>query len=148
METRSIISNSEVKQYVVNTINSRLELLSNICAADIDICHPLPLKKTTKPIIIKFVCRSIRNMVFANKKKFKLTKGPKLSMMSLTKRKWKIEEARKYFDFKNVWTQKNNVYCSSKGKNHAIYHLSDIQKIRASLNKRCIYVYNCLTFLK
>ena len=71
------ISNSKVEQYVVNTIHSRLELPSNICAADIDICHPLPSKKATKPIIIKFVCRLIRNMVFANKKKFKLTKGPK-----------------------------------------------------------------------
>ena len=128
------ISNSEVEKYIVNTINSRLELPSKICAADIDICHPLPSKKTTKPIIIKFVRRSIRNMIFANKKNFKVTKGPKLSMTeSLTKRRLKIvEEARKYFDFENVWTQKGNVYCSFKGKKHAIYHLSDIHRIRTS----------------
>ena len=65
LQTNSIdkkISNSEVEQHVVNTINFRLELPSKICAADIDICYPLPSKKTTKPIIIKCVCRSIRNM--------------------------------------------------------------------------------------
>ena len=45
----NMISNSEVEQYVVNTINSRLELPPNICAADIDIFHPLPLKKQPNP---------------------------------------------------------------------------------------------------
>ena len=43
------ISNSEVEKYIVNTINSRLELSSKIRAADIDICHPLPLKKQLNP---------------------------------------------------------------------------------------------------
>ena len=73
-------------------------------------------------------------MIFANKKKFKLNKGPKLSMTeSLTKRRLKIvEETRKYFDFENFWTQKGNVYCSFKGKKHAIHHLSNIHKIRDS----------------
>ena len=128
------ISNSEVEKHIVNTIKSRLELPSKICAADIDICHPLPSKKATRPIIIKFVRRLIRNMIFANKIKFKLNKGPKLSMTeSLTKRRLKIvKESQKYFDFENVWTQKGNVYCSFKGKKHAIHHLSDIHKIRAS----------------
>ena len=80
-------------------------------------------------------------MVFANKKKFKLTKEPKPSTTeSLTKRRQKIvEEARKYLNFENVWTQKDNVYCSFKGKKHAIHHLSDIHKIRASQN-RCVYI--------
>ena len=73
-------------------------------------------------------------MIFANKKNFKVTKGPKLSMTeSLTKRRLKIvEEALKYFNFKNVWTQKGNVYCSFKGKKHAIHHLLDIHKIKTS----------------
>ena len=62
-----------------------------------------------------------------------MTKGPKLSMTeSLTKRRLKIVEAQKYFDFENVWTQKGNVYCSFKGRTHPIHHLSDIYRIRTS----------------
>ena len=38
------ISNSEVENYIVNNINSRLELPSRICAANIDICTLYPQK--------------------------------------------------------------------------------------------------------
>ena len=42
------ISSTEFKKYVVNTINSRLELPFNICASEIDVCHPPPSKKKKK----------------------------------------------------------------------------------------------------
>lgn len=126
------ISNPEVERYVISTINSRLNLPTNISVNDIDICHPLPSKKSTKPIIIKFTRRTVRNMVFASKKNFKTSNGPKLSLTeSLTKRRLMlVEEARKYFEFGNVWTQKGNVHCSFKGKKHSIRYFSDIARIR------------------
>lgn len=126
------ISNPEVEKYVTSTINSRLNLPVNITVNDIDICHPLPSKKTTKPVIIKFVRRSVRNMVFAHKKNFKTSSGPKLSLTeSLTRRRLMlVEESRKYFEFGNVWTQKGNVHCSFKGRKHTIRYFSDIARIR------------------
>ena len=126
------ISNEDCEGYVIATINSRLDLSVPISKLDIDVCHPLPSKNNKKPIIIKFVRRSIRNMIYANKKKLKTTEGPKLSITeSLTKRRLKLlEEARNAFEFKNVWTMKGTVYCAFKGKKFAIKKHSDISSIR------------------
>ena len=102
---------------------------TSVSDSDIDICHPLPSNK--KPIIIKFVCRSKKNMVYSHKN-LKTSNGPKLSTTeSLTKKRLKIvEEARKVFGFGNVWSMKGIVYCSFKGKKQAINKLSDISNIR------------------
>ena len=62
------ISNRETEKYVISALNSRLDLLFTISKKDIDICHPLPSKSSKKPIIVKFVCRSVRNSVYAGKK--------------------------------------------------------------------------------
>ena len=110
------ISSMDVEKYVLNIINTKLDLPTSISDSDIDICHPLPSKTNKKPIIIKFVRRSIRNMVYSHKKNLKTSNGPKLSITeSLTKKRLKIvEEARKVFGFGNVWSMKGIVYCSFK----------------------------------
>ena len=56
------ISSMDVEKYVLNILNTRLDLPTSVSGSDIDICHPLPSKTNKKPIIIKFVRRSIRNM--------------------------------------------------------------------------------------
>ena len=98
------ISNREIEKYVISTLNSRLDLPFTISEKDINICHPLPSKSSKKPIIIKFVCRSVQNSIYATKKNLKKSEGPKLSITeSLTKRRLHIlKEPRKVFDFKNV----------------------------------------------
>ena len=128
------ISSMDVEKYVLNILNTKLDLPTSISDSDIDICHPLPSKTNKKPIIIKFVRRSIRNMVYSHMKNLKTSNGPKLSITeSLTKKRLKIvEEARKVFGFGNVWSMKGIVYCSFKGKKQAINKLSDISKIRFS----------------
>ena len=128
------ISSMDVEKYVLNILNTRLNLPTSVSDSDIDICHPLPSKTNKKPIIIKFVRRSIRNMIYLHKKNLKTLNGPKLSITeSLTKKRLKIvEEARKVFGFGNVWSMKDIVYCSFKGKKQAIIKLSDISKIRFS----------------
>ena len=68
------ISNRETKKYVISTLNSCLDLPFTISEKDIDICHPLPSKSSKKPIIIKFVCRSVQNSVYAGKKNLKKLK--------------------------------------------------------------------------
>ena len=128
------ISNRETEKYVISTINSRLDLPFIISEKDINICYPLHSKSSKKPIIIKFVCRSVQNSVYATKKNLKKSEGPKLSIIeSLTKRRLHIlEEARKVFDFENIWTMKGTVYCAYKGKKYSIKTLSDISKTRFS----------------
>ena len=65
-------SYSEFELYVLNKLNSRLNLDYKISSSDIDTSHVLPTKKSKPvPIIIKFVRRSVRELVFINKKKLK-----------------------------------------------------------------------------
>ena len=125
------ISSMDVEKYVLNILNTRLNLPTSVSDSDIDICHTLPSKTNRKPIIIKFVRRSIRNMIYSQKKNLKTSNEPKLSITeSLTKKRLKIvEEARKVFGFGNIWSMKGIVYCSFKGKKQAIIKLSDIGKI-------------------
>ena len=54
--------------HVINKLNSKLTLPTNLQNSDVDICHSLPSRSIKKPIIIKFVRRSMRNMVFFNKR--------------------------------------------------------------------------------
>ena len=126
------MSNFDMECYVIETLNKRLDLPYELTEFDIDICHPLPSKKDKQPIIIKFVRRTIRNLIFSRKKMFKQTRGPNLSITeSLTKRRLRlVEEARKVFQFNHVWTTKGIVHCSFKGKIHKIFDSSDIAKIR------------------
>ena len=124
----------DVEKYVLNILNTRLDLPTSVSGSDIGICHPLPSKTNKKLIIIKFVRRSIRNMVYSHKKNLKTSNGPKLSITeSLTKKRLRIvKEARRVFGFGNVWSMKGIVYCLYKGKKQAINKLSDNIKIRFS----------------
>ena len=50
---------------------------------------------------------------------------------SLTKRRLRlVEEAKKVFQLRNVWTLNDTVYCSLKKHKHVIDDFSDIEKIR------------------
>ena len=126
------MTDRQVENYVLDVINNHLDLPCEIDKYELDICHPLPSFKKKNPIIIKFVRRSIRNLVFYHKKNLKFIKGAKLSITeSLTKRRLKLlEEARSVFKFKNVWTTKGEVFVNFRGKKHHIFDFPDIEKIR------------------
>ena len=112
--TGADVSNQVFEDFVIGFPNSKLNLPSAVSRSDIDICHTLPSKKGKNPIIIKFVRTSMRNTIFHHKADLKSTSGPKYSITeSLTKRRLKIlEEARKVFEFKNVWSLKSDIYCN------------------------------------
>ena len=90
---------------------------------DIDIFHVLPSTKRKNPIIIKFVCRSIRNQIFASKSNLKADENntEKLTITeALTKRCLRlVEEAKRVFGFENVGTFKGRVYCKFQGRRNA-----------------------------
>ena len=119
------------ESYVTNKLNSELDLEYQIRSYDIDICHVLPCRKgRPPPIIIKFVRRSVRNLVFYNKKKLKKCQE-KLSLTeSLTKRRLLlVMEAKKAFGFNNVWTDNGIVYCFYKEKRQILNDIGDINKL-------------------
>ena len=88
-------------------------------------------------MIIKFVRRTVRNEVFNRKSKLKSAdSNSRLAITeSLTKRGLMlVEEARREFEFKNVWTMKGLVYCRFQGQRHYIDDFSDIPRIRLGSN--------------
>ena len=104
------------ESYVTNKLNSELHLEYQIRSTDIDLCHVLPSRKgRSHPIIIKFVKRSVRNLVFYNKKKLKKSQEKLSITESLTKKRLLlVMEAKKVFGFNNVWTNNGIVYCFYK----------------------------------
>ena len=122
------------EKFVINLLNTKLNLDFKITPGDIDICHILPSRRRdTNPIIIKFVRRSVRQAVYFKKKNLKSTGNnpQKLALTeSLTKRRFQLlAEARVAFGFKNVWTLNGNVFCSYKDNRFSIFDFCDINKI-------------------
>jgi len=123
------------EKHVMNTINANLDLPTPITNTDIDICHPLPSHKNKNPVIVKFVRRSVRNLVYSHKKDLKKVNKDlehKLSITeSLTKRRLRLlGEARKVFQFQNVWSINGEIFCSFAGQKHHIDDFHDINRIR------------------
>ena len=82
------MTDRQVENYVLDVINNHLDLPCEIDEYELDIYHPLPSFKKKNPIIIKFVRRSIQNLVFYRKKNLKFIKGAKSSITeSFTKKK-------------------------------------------------------------
>ena len=131
-------NNKVTEECVICNLNSKLELSPPLTKQDIDICHRLPSKKGKNPVIIKFVRRTVRNEVFNCKSKMKSAdSNSRLAITeSLTKRRLVlVEEARRAFEFRNVWTMKGLVYCRFQGQRHYIDDFSDIPRIRLGSNK-------------
>jgi len=122
------------EKHVLSVLNTKLCLPFKITSGEIDICHQLPSTKNKNPIIIKFVRRTVRNLVYSHKKdlKGKLDSNNKLSITeSLTKRRLKLlEAARNVFLFNNVWTMQGRVHCKFNGHKHVIDDFCDISRIR------------------
>ena len=112
------------ENFVQDTLDSKLKFPHPIRINDIDICHVMPSRKEKNPIIFEFVRRSGRNQVFNSESLLKATieSDPKLAITeSLTRRKFKLlEQSKKVFGFRNVCTQKCNIFCIFEGKRHRI----------------------------
>ena len=129
--TGADVSNQVFEDFVIDFLNSKLNLSSAISHADIDTCYTLPSKKRKNPIIIKLVRRTMRNTKFHHKADLKSTSGPKYSITeSLTKRHLKIlKEARKVSEFKNIWSLKGDICCNFARRKYRIDDVDDIDKI-------------------
>ena len=97
---------------------------------DIDVSHPLPTKGTKSCVIVKFVRRDIKNLVFFEKKNLK-NSPLKLSITEhLTARNlWYLDEARKIVGFKNAWSSQCVVYALVNQKKVAIRSSKDLNYV-------------------
>lgn len=119
----------EFEYYVASTLNSALKLKLPIQYGDIDITHVLPPdNKGNVPIIIKFVRRSTKNMVYALKKRLK---GSGLSITeSLTKKRIVLlKQAREALGLRGVWTINGDIFGIYEGKKKLIRSLDDINDL-------------------
>jgi len=111
-------------------IDARLNkhLQGKIQVTDIDITHPLPRSRNGKThVIIKFIKRSVKNLVFNNKKC--LAKSGLSLTESLTKRRISIlTEAKNQFKKENVIN--DNIYCSIQNERYPIQSMDDIQELK------------------
>ena len=118
------------ESYVTNNLNFEFDLEYQIRSTYIDIRYVLPSRKgRPPPIVIKFVRRSVQNLVFYNKKKLKKSQEKLSITESLTKRRLLlVMEAKKAFGFNNVWTNNGIVYCFYKEKRQILKECGDINK--------------------
>ena len=108
-----------------------LPLDSSLQVNDIDVAHPLSSKKNVRetPIIIKFLCRTQRNEIYAKKKALK-GKGMVITE-SLTKRRLQLlEAARDAFGWKSVWSMMGDIYAFVGGKKQVVKNINDIAKLK------------------
>ena len=98
-----------------------------------DTCHVLPCRNNRpSPIIVKFVRRSIRGLVYSNKKKLKDDNNlEKISTTeSLTRRRLRlVKKAEDEFGLRNVWTNNGVVYCYHINRKQVINNFYDIENI-------------------
>ena len=96
---------SEVTQLIKNKINI------NTSKQDIDICYRLGKKveDKTRPVVVKFVNRWVRECVFENKKKLKGS-GFVISECLTNKKLVLLKKVRESVGLKSCWTWNGKVY--------------------------------------
>ncbi|KAB0801732.1 hypothetical protein PPYR_03918 [Photinus pyralis] len=101
-------ANEDVTSIVAALCKDHLEL--PITTDMIDCAHRLPAKEgETRPIIVKFIARNVKNLIFKSKKRLK---GSKIVICEdLTKyRQQLLKECIKMYGSKQVWTSECNIF--------------------------------------
>lgn len=115
----------DFENYVITTLNNKLKLDRPIVNMDIDITHKLKSKSPKNPIIIKFVRRSTKNLIYNKKTKLK---GSGLSITeSLTRSRLKLLAAAKQAFGKEKVSTMNGIIYAYLDKRRVISSLNDIK---------------------
>ena len=124
-------------KYVLNKLQQLLPSIADkIRIEDIDVSHPLPnTKKNKTRVIVKFVRRDIKNLVFFAKRELKncplkVTITEHLSQYNL----WLLEKAREMVPFRDTWTSQCVVYALVHGKKVSIKGTNDLDFIYDKIN--------------
>ena len=127
-------------EYVLRKLKELLPSISDkLRLEDIDVSHPLPTKsKTSKTcIIVKFVRRDIKNLIFFKKRELKLS-SPKIVIIEhlTAENRWYLDEARRIVGYKNAWSSQCIVYALTNGRKCAIRSIQDLDDIYRAHNSR------------
>ena len=102
---------------------------------DIDVSHPLPSKKKSL-VIVKFVRRDIKNMVFFEKKTLKNSPLKVSITEHLTPlNRWYLKEARELVGFKNAWTSQCIVYALVNNRKVRISSTGDLDFVSRNIKR-------------
>ena len=122
----------QFSKYVLAKLKTLLPSIANqLKLEDIDVSHPLPLTSKGKTrVIIKFVRRDVKNLVFYAKRELKnsplkVTITEQLSKHNL----WLLGEVRKMVSFKDTWTSQCVVFALVKGEKVAIKGQGDLKYV-------------------
>ncbi|XP_077972286.1 uncharacterized protein LOC144427268 [Styela clava] len=122
------------EDFVVNTLNNNFNLDQPIVNTDIDITHKLRSKSPKNPIIIKFVRRSTKNLIYGRKKDLK---GSGLSITeSLTRNRLKLLAAAKEAFGKHKVSTMNGTIYAYLDRRRVISCLNDITTLSRPLYSR------------
>ena len=126
----------EFSEYVLKKLQSLLPSIANkLKLEDIDVSHPLPTKKKSI-VIVKFVRRDIRNMIFYGKRELKNSRSKVSITEHLTKRNlWLMDEAKKIVGYKNVWSSQCTVFALVNGHKIKVKNSNDLSYVHQSLHK-------------
>lgn len=114
-------------QVIVNICKDKLGV--DISLKDIDCSHRLPAKEPQhKPIIVKFISRNIKTLIYNNKKKLKNTKI--VIREDLTRRRAQLlKEAASRCGVNNVWTRNGNIKIKINSKINGINTKMDLDRL-------------------
>lgn len=120
-------ADEDIEKVVTKFCQEKLDI--KITALDIDICHRLQSKKDSpKPILVKFVRRSVKNRIFAVKKRLKgtnITIREDLTMKRLSI----VKTLSTKYQSKNVFTTNGNIFVKIDNSIRKIRYLSDYYKL-------------------
>lgn len=114
----------------------REKLKINITNNDLDCCHRLAGKEgASKPIIVRFVRRDIRNKIYNEKRKLKGTKI--VITEDLTRvRVQRVKNLSRYLSSKNVFTMNGIIYAKDNDKIIKLKSADDYKNLLNNLDKR------------
>ena len=97
----------------------------------IDTSHPLPTRSGKKSVVIvKFVQRDIRNLLFFNKRELKGNRDGIAITEHLTGRNLALlGQVRDVFGYKNAWTSKCKIYVLINGRKHSVKNERDFHHL-------------------
>lgn len=115
--------NEVLMEKIIDLCHTKLKI--EISSSDIDVCHRLSGREgASRPVIVRFCRRSVRNSIFYNKAKLKGTKF--IVREDLTRKRFAlVTDLIKKTSRNSVYTVSGNICVKINNTIHKLKHLSD-----------------------
>jgi len=119
--------NEEINKVFIDLCKDKLNI--NLTENDIDCCHRLPAKDNQiPPIIVRFVRRDVKQLIYNNKKRLirtKITIREDLTSHRLGVLKYAVSRLGN----KSVWSNNGKIFVKINNYIHKIYNKTDLDKL-------------------